>query len=73
MSREARLLVIERGLPPRNVPGPGKIVDVVMLALTGGRERTQPEYADLLGRAGLRLSRVVPTAAEPVVLEAVLQ
>jgi hypothetical protein len=73
MGREARLLVIERGMPPWNVPGPGKIVDVVMLALTGGRERTQPEYADLLGRAGLRLSRVVPTGAEPVVLEAVLQ
>ena len=73
MGRQARLLLIERGLPPRNVQGPGKMVDVVMLAMTGGRERTEPEYADLLSRAGLRLARVVPTGSESMVLEAVLQ
>lgn len=73
MGREARLLLIERGLPPRNVLGQGKMVDVVMLAVTGGRERTEPEYADLLSRAGLRLARVVPTGPEAMVLEAVLQ
>ncbi|HEY8106350.1 MAG TPA: methyltransferase [Gemmatimonadales bacterium] len=73
MGRQARLLLIERGLPPRNVSGPGKMVDVVMLAMTGGRERTEPEYADLLSRAGLRLARVVPTGSESMVLEAVLQ
>lgn len=73
MGRQARLLLIERGLPPRNVLGPGKMVDVVMLAMTGGRERTEPEYADLLSRAGLRLARVVPTGSEPMVLEAVRQ
>ena len=73
MGRQARLLLIERGLPPRNVLGQGQMVDVVMLAVTGGRERTEPEYADLLSRAGLRLARVVPTASEAMVLEAVLQ
>jgi hypothetical protein len=51
--------------------GAGKMVDVVMLAMTGGRERTEPEYADLLARAGLRLARVVPTGSESMVLEAV--
>jgi hypothetical protein len=71
MGPGARLLVIERGLPPRNVMGAGKMVDVVMLAMTGGRERTEPEYADLLARAGLRLARVVPTGSESMVLEAV--
>jgi hypothetical protein len=44
-----------------------------MLAVTGGRERTEQEYAELMGRAGLRLSRVVPTGGESQVLEAVLQ
>jgi len=73
MQPSARVLVIERGLSPRNVPDPGKMVDVVMLAVTGGRERTEQEYADLMGRAGLRLSRVVPTGGESQVLEAVLQ
>ena len=43
--------------------GAGKIVDVVMLAITGGRERTEPEYADLLSHAGLRVARVVPTSS----------
>jgi len=73
MGPRTKLLLIERALPPRNVLGPGKMVDVVMLAMTGGRERSEPEYADLLSRAGLRLARVVPTGSEPVVLEAVLQ
>ncbi|HTC23172.1 MAG TPA: methyltransferase [Gemmatimonadales bacterium] len=72
MGAQSRLLVIERGLPPGNVMGAGKIVDVVMLAITGGRERTEPEYADLLSHAGLRVARVVPTTREPTVIEAVL-
>jgi len=40
-----------------------------MLAVTGGRERSQEEYAELFGRAGLRLARVVPTASEMVIFE----
>jgi hypothetical protein len=47
------------------------VLDVIMLAVTGGRERTAPEYAQLLGAAGFRLERVVPTLSQVSILEAV--
>ena len=42
-----------------------------MLLLTGGRERTEEEYAELLARAGFRLERMIPTRSSVSVLEAV--
>ncbi|TDD80579.1 methyltransferase [Actinomadura rubrisoli] len=46
--------------------------DLTMLVMTpGGRQRTRPDFEGLLGRAGLRLSRVVPAEGECVLLEAV--
>jgi SAM-dependent methyltransferase len=39
------------------------VSDLNMLVLTGGRERTEGEYRRLLGLAGFRLARVVPTRA----------
>jgi hypothetical protein len=41
-----------------------------MLAITGGQERTEADYADLLRRAGFRLNRVVPTESDASVVEA---
>jgi hypothetical protein len=41
-----------------------------MLSLTGGRERTEAEYATLLGSAGFRLNRVIPTNAQSSIIEA---
>ena len=70
MDDRARLLVIERILPPGDAPSPGKLVDVMMLALTGGRERTLPEYRVLLEGAGLRLAGTTKTATGLDVIEA---
>jgi hypothetical protein len=39
-----------------------QLVDLNMLVMLPGRERTQNEYAALLKNAGLRLERVVNTA-----------
>jgi hypothetical protein len=36
----------------------------------GGRERTEAELRDLLGRAGLRLTRVMPMPSPQAVTEA---
>ena len=71
MKPDGRLLLIEMVLPPDDSPHPGKILDIVMLVLPGGQERTEEEYAALLAKAGLRLSRVVPTASAVSVVEAV--
>lgn len=70
MHIRSKLLLVESIVPPGNEPAPGKFLDLVMLALTGGRERTEPEYESLLAAAGLRLSRVMPTAADVHLIEA---
>jgi hypothetical protein len=69
---DGRLLIVEMVLPAGDTPHPGKVLDMVMLVFPGGQERTEVEYASLLGKAGFRLSRVVPTASAVSVVEAVL-
>jgi len=59
-------------LPAGNVPHPGKMLDMMMLVGPGGQERTEPEYADLLNKAGLRLIKVVPTDSAVSVVEAMI-
>ncbi len=68
---DGRLLIVEMVLPAGDTPHPGKVLDMVMLVFPGGQERTEAEYASLLGKAGFRLSRVVPTASAVSVVEAV--
>ena len=68
---DGRLLIVEMVLPAGDTPHPGKVLDMVMLVIPGGQERTEAEYASLLGKAGFRLSRVVPTASAVSVVEAV--
>ncbi|WP_119390598.1 methyltransferase [Taklimakanibacter lacteus] len=71
MKPDARLLLIEMVLPPGDEPHFGKILDMVMLALPGGEERTSEEYEKLLAKAGFRLTRIVPTESTVSVIEAV--
>jgi hypothetical protein len=71
MNPDGRILIVEMVLPPGAEPHPGKILDVVMLVVPGGRERTADEYGELLAPVGLRVERVVPTASPVSVVEAV--
>jgi len=68
---QARVLVIETILA--DVPGPdwSKIMDMIMLSFTGGRQRSRGEHEQLLDKAGFRLERVIPTMADVSILEAV--
>ena len=70
MPAHARLLLIEAPLPPANDPSLHKLMDVNMLVMTGGRERTEAEYRTLLDAAGFELTRVTVTPLELGVLEA---
>lgn len=70
MRTDARLLVIERIVPPGDEPHESKFMDLNMLVVVGGRERSEAEYRALLERAGLRLDRVVDTGTAVSVLEA---
>ena len=64
------LLLAEWDLAAENVPSNGKFIDLVMLVLTGGRERSTDEYRKLLASAGFRLNQVFPTDAQFAVFEA---
>lgn len=67
---DGRLAVMEIVLPDNPEPHLGWLMDLNMLAMTGGRERTVAEYAKLFDAAGFRRDRV--TRAVPMsVVEAV--
>lgn len=71
MRPDGCLLIIEMVLPEGNEPHPGKMLDIMMLVGPGGQERTVPEYHTLLGKAGLRVNRVVPTQSSVTIVEAI--
>jgi len=65
-----KVLVAETLVPPGDEPNQIKAVDVIMLAVTGGLERTEVLYASLFEAAGLRLEQVIQTRGPIAVLEA---
>jgi ubiquinone/menaquinone biosynthesis C-methylase UbiE len=71
MADGGKLLVIEQIVPEDNSPAFAKFIDINMLVMTGGRERTEKEFAELFAAAGFRLTRVVPTKSPFCVIEAV--
>lgn len=66
-----RLLIVEMVIPPGDTPHPGKLLDITMLVMPGGQERTPEEYRALLAKAGFRLDRVVPTDSAVSIVDAV--
>ncbi|MFO1095768.1 MAG: methyltransferase [Planctomycetaceae bacterium] len=66
---QGRLLLIESVIPPGNDPFSAKFLDLTMLAIPGGKERTRDEYQSLLAAAGFQLTRIVPTKTEISVIE----
>jgi hypothetical protein len=54
----ARLLIAESVVPPGNEPDGAKWLDLLMLVLAGGRERTEPEWRALLEGAGFEPLRI---------------
>jgi hypothetical protein len=64
-----KLLVIEMVIEPGNAADFAKYLDLNMLALPGGQERTLAEYRELYARAGFHLDRVVKTPSPVSVIE----
>jgi SAM-dependent methyltransferase len=49
-----RLVILEAVIGPANLPDAAKLLDLHMMAITGGRERSEAQYAALLAEAGFR-------------------
>jgi hypothetical protein len=61
MADDARVLLVEVVMPDKAEPAPTvKLMDLNMLVLCDGRQRTESEFADLFHGVGLELSRIVP-------------
>jgi hypothetical protein len=67
-----RVLLAEMVIPPGNEPHVGKLLDLEMLIMVGGHERTEDQFRALFASAGLRLTRIVPTASPMCVVEGVV-
>jgi len=62
---ESRVILIEQIIPETPEDHHSKWLDLSMMVLTGGRERTATEYRQLLEKADLELEQIVPTTAGP--------
>jgi hypothetical protein len=70
MAERSRLLVIECVVPEGQDISFSKLLDLNMLVMNGGRERTKAEFRELLDAAGLRMTRVMPTLSPLSIVEA---
>jgi hypothetical protein len=69
MREKTRILVIDAVVPPGNEAHPSKIMDILMMTLVEGRERTEEEFRELYRQAGLKLIRVIATLSVLSIVE----
>ena len=69
MGGAGRLIVVEPIIRPGNDPNPTKFMDLNMLVMLGGRERTAEDFERLYAEAGFRLTGVFPTRSNFSVIE----
>jgi hypothetical protein len=71
MLKDGKVLIIEAIVRPGSEPAFSKFVDLNMLVMTGGRERSEAEYRTLLTAAGFRLTKMVPSQSGMSLIEGV--
>jgi len=63
---DSRLLILDQIVPPGNEPGGGKWLDLLMLAIAGGKERSEAQWRELLGAGGFEPVRFHEALVEAV-------
>jgi len=71
LPEKGKLILVEAVVPAGCEPHFSKFIDLNMLVMTGGRERTEAEFRDLYTRSGFQLTRVIPTESPFSVIEGV--
>ena len=69
MNAGGRVLIAEMVVPEGDAPSPAKALDLLMLVMEGGKERTEQEYASLLAASGFKPTRIIPTKSPYSVIE----
>lgn len=70
-AKRGKVILLESVIAAGSAPDFGKFIDIEMLALPGGKERSEQEFRTLFAGAGFELTRVVPTKSPLSVVEAV--
>jgi hypothetical protein len=70
-AKRGKVILLESVIAAGSAPDFGKFLDIEMLAMPGGRERSADEFRALFAGAGFELTRVVPTKSPLSVVEAV--
>lgn len=70
MRAGGRVVIVEQVIPDESAPSPATLMDLNMLVMLRGRERTLREYDALLHAAGLRVGRVLQTRSPFSLIEA---
>jgi len=70
MQPNGKLILVDCVVPETDEPHFSKFIDLNMLVMTGGKERTEKEFAELLAAAGFKLLRVIPTDLPTSIVEA---
>jgi SAM-dependent methyltransferase len=65
-----RLIIVDCVVPETNEPHFSKFIDLNMLVMTGGKERTAREFEELLSASGFKLLQVIPTEHPTSIIEA---
>jgi hypothetical protein len=63
MKKNNKLLLMEAVIPEGNEAHPGKFMDINMLVVQGGRERTEEEFKQMSSAAGLQYLRTIHTGS----------
>lgn len=71
MVENGKLLLVEMVILPGNEPFFGKLLDLHMLIMHGGHDRTEAEYGTLLAQAGFKMTKIITTKSLRSVIEAV--
>ncbi len=69
MTENGKLLLVEAVVPRGSEPHFSKFIDLNMLVMTGGRERTENEYRMLLEASGFKLTSIIPSESPMSVIE----
>lgn len=70
MAINGRLLIVETIVPETNSASFSKLLDINMMVMTSGRERTNREFRSLLEAADFKVTRIIPTLAPQSIIEA---
>ena len=69
LNANGRVLIVESVIEPGNEPSFAKLLDLTMMVLPGGKERTAVEYQRLLEASGFELTQIILTSCDVSIIE----